>query len=234
MEQHMSVKQLDSLQNHVSTLDVIDSSVAGLSSAGDSSDAESNTRDDSGAAGRLRIMEDAVAECMALTIVHRRDIEEEPLSREVEPYGLIYWHDTWYLVGYCRLRRAIRTFRCDRIIRVSAEGTRFERPPEFSARRYFLEQTIPERSFADEVTVRLEGTPSAVDHFSRHWYYQNYLRERSVRSLGLAIETGEALKFLPDVVISYGTTLRVVEPAELQRAVESAARRVVELYTGGQ
>ena len=36
-------------------------------------------------------------------------------QREVEPVGVVSLDDAWYLVGWCRLRKAARTFRLDRI-----------------------------------------------------------------------------------------------------------------------
>ncbi|MCP2342293.1 helix-turn-helix transcriptional regulator [Actinomadura rupiterrae] len=36
-------------------------------------------------------------------------------EREVEPAGLLSRHGQWYLIGWCRTRRAVRAFRLDRI-----------------------------------------------------------------------------------------------------------------------
>jgi proteasome accessory factor B len=39
----------------------------------------------------------------------------EKNTRKVDPYGLVCRHGTWFLVGYCHLRDAIRVFHLDRI-----------------------------------------------------------------------------------------------------------------------
>ena len=40
---------------------------------------------------------------------------EGKCRREVDPFGLAFWAGHWYLVGFCRQRGAIRTFRTDRM-----------------------------------------------------------------------------------------------------------------------
>ncbi|WP_455381136.1 helix-turn-helix transcriptional regulator [Salinispira pacifica] len=230
MEQHMSPAQLDNLHTHVSGLEVIDTGSTDVYSMGEDSTSEGAPRPADVMEQRLRIMEEAVAEGRRLAISHRREISGGPVGREVDPYGLIYWRDNWYLVGYCHLRRDIRMFRCDKILSVDDTGVRFERRAGFSARRYFLQQMIPEGSFTSTVTVRLSGTPNAVDHLSRHWYYRHFIRDRSLRTLGLAISEEEAVEFLPDVIVSYGTSMRVLEPEQLRRAVEELAAAIVEMY----
>lgn len=49
-----------------------------------------------------------------------------PSTRLVEPVGIVGNERAWYLVGWCRLRDAPRSFRADRISRVRLTG---ERPP---------------------------------------------------------------------------------------------------------
>lgn len=52
-------------------------------------------------------------------------------TRVIDPYSLVYRLGRWYLVGYCHLREAIRTFRVDRILSArTLEGT-FLRPTDF-------------------------------------------------------------------------------------------------------
>lgn len=55
------------------------------------------------------------------------------LEREVEPYGLLYRDDFWYLSGFDRTRGALRNFRVDRIEGGVAAGEpgAFERPPDY-------------------------------------------------------------------------------------------------------
>lgn len=46
-----------------------------------------------------------------------RDRHGNPTQREVEPVGYVGGTAQWYLLGWCRLREALRAFRLDRIAR---------------------------------------------------------------------------------------------------------------------
>ena len=69
----------------------------------------------------------ALLDPVALTLTYR-DQEGRETTRTVEPAGLIGTHRGWYLVAWCRLRQAPRTFRLDRILQVTATGEAISLP----------------------------------------------------------------------------------------------------------
>jgi predicted DNA-binding transcriptional regulator YafY len=72
------------------------------------------------------IIEDAVAHRHVLQLDYL-DRHGEPTARAVEPVMFLAGVNGWYLVGWCRLRADLRTFRLDRI--VSAHDTGRPAPP---------------------------------------------------------------------------------------------------------
>lgn len=60
--------------------------------------------------------------------------------RDVDPYGLVYREGAWYLVGWCHLRREVRSFRVDRIheavMAPKPKSPDFERPAGFDVRAF--------------------------------------------------------------------------------------------------
>ena len=50
------------------------------------------------------------------------DVQGARTTRKVEPVGFVGNDDAWYLVGWCRLRDASRSFRVDRIASVRSTG----------------------------------------------------------------------------------------------------------------
>jgi proteasome accessory factor B len=61
-------------------------------------------------------------------------------TREIDPYGLFYREGSWLLVGYCHLRRDVRSFRLDRMSELAVapkpKTPDFDRPPDFDVRAY--------------------------------------------------------------------------------------------------
>jgi proteasome accessory factor B len=47
---------------------------------------------------------------------HRRHPTAEPVSRTLEPWGVVSWRGRWYVVGHDRDRKATRCFRVSRIV----------------------------------------------------------------------------------------------------------------------
>ncbi|MFB9881385.1 helix-turn-helix transcriptional regulator [Planobispora siamensis] len=65
-----------------------------------------------------------IASCITSRLVirlHYRDVSGRVTVRDVDPVTCMVHRQHWYLVGMCRMRRAIRAFRFDRII--AAEQT---------------------------------------------------------------------------------------------------------------
>lgn len=60
--------------------------------------------------------------------------------RDVDPYALIYRESAWLVVGWCHLRREVRTFRVDRIheavMAPRPKSPDFERPADFDVKAY--------------------------------------------------------------------------------------------------
>jgi predicted DNA-binding transcriptional regulator YafY len=81
-------------------------------------------------------------------------VEGETL-RDFDPYGLAFSGGRWYTVGFCHLRRGLRSFRLDRVKNIAPLDRHFERPPEFDALEHLVLSiaTLP-RKFSIE--IRLE------------------------------------------------------------------------------
>ena len=80
---------------------------------------------------------------------------DEQTEREFDPYGLVYRAGRWYIVGWCHLRRGLRSFRLDRVVSATALAASFERPEKFDALAY-LKESITQIPRAHSVEVLLE------------------------------------------------------------------------------
>jgi predicted DNA-binding transcriptional regulator YafY len=56
--------------------------------------------------------------------------------RQIEPYAVMHTDGRWYLIGYCLSRKAMRTFRLDRVSKLEIGAGTFRRPADFDARSY--------------------------------------------------------------------------------------------------
>lgn len=152
--------------------------------------------------------------------------------RTIEPYGIVYWQERWYVVAYCRLRRGMRLFRADRIAEVEVLGEEFARPEGFSVTDWFTGAIMPDPP-SDEppYLVHLEGDAAAIDHLARNWFLRRFVAARTDTSLVLRLVRSGALEHLPAILLGYAVSLRVVDPPELAERVATLAGKIARSYT---
>jgi proteasome accessory factor B len=114
---------------------------------------------------RLALLEQATGNRKRVTLRYVSAASGEKATRDVDPYGLVYHAGAWLLVGYCHLRRGVRTFRLDRMqdlqVAPKPRTPDFERPAGFDVRRYAARS--PWRfEIEPPVAVDLEVRPEAA------------------------------------------------------------------------
>ncbi|MBB5207604.1 helix-turn-helix transcriptional regulator [Chiayiivirga flava] len=65
-----------------------------------------------------------------------RSPQGDTTTRLFDPYGLLWRTGRWYALGHCHLRRAVRSFRLDRVLAVVPVDASFARPEQFDAREH--------------------------------------------------------------------------------------------------
>ncbi|CAG7651587.1 hypothetical protein PAESOLCIP111_06346 [Paenibacillus solanacearum] len=179
----------------------------------------------------LQQLEQSVAEGRTLGMDYVKRSGEATENRSIDPYGIVYWKGSWYVVAYCHLRRELRSFRADRIQALSTTDAVFERPPSFSASDYFLKYLIPEPAVNEDlVAVELEGSPRAIGDVCRHWLLGHTVIERSERRVKLRLDAKSTLAYVPYFLLSYGKTFRVLEPSSLIEQTAELAADLCEYY----
>ena len=86
-----------------------------------------------------------------LTLFYQSTTKAESTQRQVDPYALVHRSGWWYLVGYCHLRDAPRTFRVDRIQNLELLSQTFQTPDDFEVHAYL------EGEFADQPAPSVHG-----------------------------------------------------------------------------
>jgi predicted DNA-binding transcriptional regulator YafY len=166
--------------------------------------------------------------CTRASLEHRLlelsygDFAGRSTTRQVEPLGVLLYQHHWYLIGWCRLRADMRSFRLDRIRKLTTLLDKCDPRPDFALREYL------EESFADRLATR---TRLAFDEPAL---------ARARRELGPSAQQWQSGKkgwtevvvltwgyhWLADWILSFGTGARVMDPPEMKTALRE---RLVEL-----
>ena len=145
-------------------------------------------------------------------------------EREFDAYGLAYHGGCWYAVGWCHLRRALRSFRLDRILSVETLERPFERPGEFDALAYLLRSvaTLP-RAHAAEVRLKT-SLERAQAQFSR----TVAVFEQTEDGVAMHCQADE-IAWLARQLASLPFDFEIRQPPALREAVRECARKLLRL-----
>ena len=96
-----------------------------------------------------------------------RSPQGDDTARRFDPYGLAWRSGRWYAVGHCHLRRAVRSFRLDRVRSVVPVDAYFARPERFDALEHLTTAiaTLP-RQHAIEVHLATDLHTAQQELFS--------------------------------------------------------------------
>jgi len=163
----------------------------------------------------LKKLRFCITNSQSVEIEYRKNHEEHPTLRILDPYGIVYWKNNWYIVAFCHKRDEIRSFRVDKIVNLIETTNTFDKPKEFSASK-FLMKGLLYGSEESHIRVILEGNNSALDNLCQHWYLTNTVRDVATNRVTFLMDKEVVYKYLPNILISYGKSLKIIEPPNLK------------------
>jgi predicted DNA-binding transcriptional regulator YafY len=167
----------------------------------------------------------ATRERRRVHVIYRGRQQPEPIEREVDAYALVHRWGWWYVVGYCHLRQAHRSFRVDRIVELALLDETFNVPDDFDVQAYLAAE--PHTQLTIRVRLRFvpEGALAALDDRAL-W---DSVEEQDDGSVVVTFGTPN-LEAAARVALSYAPYAIVLEPDELRHKVRERARAVAESY----
>lgn len=152
----------------------------------------------------------------------------EPMWRQIDPYQGVRFEGDWYVVGYCHLRDAIRTFSLARMLNAKKSRERFTRPNSFDFRQLFGSHFGIHWS-EEETEVRIHFNRHAADYIrERQWHPSQRIDDQADGSLILTLTVNHLLE-LKRWILSWGDQARVLTPFELAEELRRTALRMAGL-----
>lgn len=160
-----------------------------------------------------------------VTMTYRSRSRPDPLRRSVDPYALVHRWGWWYLIGYCCLRDAMRTFRVDRIEELAVSEEMYAVPEDFDIRAYLAEETW----FPPRFQVRLRFPPEVALEARDEGSSWETTAEQPDGSLVVTFGATD-LEWAARVALWYGPQVTVLEPEELRLLLGELARTLADRY----
>ena len=150
----------------------------------------------------------------------------QPGPRHVQPWGVVWWHAHWYLVGLDTDRGATRVFRASRIegsVRLEPAGAGYPLPEGFDARA-----AIGRFAAADRTALRIELAPGV-----------GAALRRAAGAVRPGPDSWDQLDLTVDdlsagvaTVLQYGAAARVVGPPAAVQEADRQLRAVLAAHLG--
>lgn len=179
----------------------------------------------------LEALWSAAANRKFVELTYRSPKRAEVTRRRVDPYGLSLRRGVWTLVGYCHLRKGIRSFLVHRVrdLKVNAakpRSTDFEVPADFRIDDYVAQYPWQHRFHPKiEVELRLTGqlAPLAARAFPDARIEETPAGTR-------AVVDASYLDGLLRHALSLGEECRVIAPADAVERSRAMANRILERH----
>ncbi len=168
---------------------------------------------------------------LAEAIRHRRRVHVayrsfagEQTERELSPYGLVVHSGRWYLAAYDHARRALRTFRIDRVRHATiCDGTAAAPPDGFDARAH-VSRSLARVPWPWEVEVLLH---LPIEEARRR--VPGTLAELTQEEGGTALRMRvSSLDWTASLLAGLGCPFQVRRPDELRTSVRALAQRLAD------
>jgi predicted DNA-binding transcriptional regulator YafY len=143
--------------------------------------------------------------------------------RQIEPYALMHTDGRWYLIGYCLTRRAMRTFRLDRVADLAVGAVGFRRPKDFDARKY-LEERMPFIQSDYQIDVWIDMPIVEAERS-----FGPIRISMEAQDGGVRLRCGrDRLEMFAAMLLSMGRRIVVHSPPEMRDTFRELARRALE------
>ncbi|NNJ09378.1 WYL domain-containing transcriptional regulator [Chloroflexales bacterium ZM16-3] len=165
-----------------------------------------------------------------LVLLRYRAPNRESTEREVAPYFVEVSRSTpgAYVIGFDRLRGAIRTFKIERIERADLLDEHYTIPDDFDPYA-FLSNAWGVMDDA-EVDIHLRFSAEAAPRVRESvWHHSQHLVERDDGGCDLMMTIGGIREVMP-WVLSWGADIEVVAPPDLRAEVASHSARMADRY----
>lgn len=179
----------------------------------------------------LRAIQEAVWQDRRVRMVYRHGKEEG--ERVVEPLGLVFKVNIWYLVA--RSAGEPRVFRVSRVAEVAPLEETFERPADFDLAAYWTDSCARFEASWQRYAARLRVSPELTPFLQFTFSEGTYT---PLDQAGLADADGwltvtctfDSFEAARTRVLGLGTEVEVIEPAELRAGVSELAASVARFY----
>jgi predicted DNA-binding transcriptional regulator YafY len=173
-------------------------------------------------------LSEAAAKRKQVEILYKAASTGKETIRKVDPYQVWAMNGSFYLIGKCHVREAIRTFAMDRIKELKVLDQLFTFPKDFSLEEYL--QTAFRVMRGKPETVKVYFRPGAAQVVKeRIWHPSQEIREQADGSLTITLEVPINYEIV-SWILGFGSATKVLAPTSLKKRIQEELQATLESY----
>lgn len=171
----------------------------------------------------------ACEKAQPIRILYYAPSTNETTDRRVDPYRLVEHHGTWYLLGWCHLRKALRIFALHRIRECSTLDARFTPIVDAEIDDWLKSAfMIEHRDSTYQVKIAFSATAARYIR-ERNWHESQRLTELEDGSCVLEM-TAQSLDEIQRWILPFGADAEALEPEELRKSMRDCLKAACKKY----
>jgi predicted DNA-binding transcriptional regulator YafY len=149
--------------------------------------------------------------------------------RKVDPYKVMFFDSTFYLIGLCHLRSEIRMFVLDRIKMMNITEETFEIPDDFDLESYMQS---PFKVIHDKpVEVKIRFDKNAAGYIKEKiWHHSQEIEPQKDGSIIFSAEVA-GTEEVKHWVMSWGDKAEILDPAFLREEIAQELQLSLKKYS---
>jgi len=153
------------------------------------------------------------------------------IRRDMEPMQLVFRNQTWYLYGYCRMWRGMRSFRISRIKNLVVTNKQFTPRSDGALTPGLLEgieNGEPDAEYKKYVTLKLRFQPEDL-----YKVFDDYDEEEIVRNADGTYDVTVSFpeeEWVYGYIMSFGCYVEVLEPPNVREIIRERMEKALEFY----
>ena len=179
----------------------------------------------------VKCISDATAKRNRVEIIYRAASTARTTHRKVDPFQVLAMNGGFYLIGFCHVRREVRTFAMERIKNFSILDETFQMREDFNLEEYLKGAFQLMTGEPKKIRIRVAASAAHVIR-ERKWHPSQQLQELLDGGIEISLDAPINYEII-SWILGFGPAAEVLQPSELKsriaRDLETAASQYRDL-----
>ncbi len=160
----------------------------------------------------------AILEQKTIETTYHTQSRNETTERQIDPYFLVPRDQRFYLIGYCHLKKGIRTFRISRFLDVSLTAKTFSRG-DFSIQKH-LKNTWSIEQGEKNIKFKVKFNADVARYIKEEELFVHpRMREHKDGSMTFEVTVNNEKEFIR-WILQYGPAAEILEPQSVRESLK--------------